>query len=71
MGCHGAVCILMLILLPQEGLPRTRNELHTQVTRHMNLLPILTCKIKARACDWAEEKRWSQKVLGSRREERE
>jgi hypothetical protein len=21
-GCHGAVCILMLILLPQEGLPQ-------------------------------------------------
>ena len=28
----GAVCILKLILLPQEGLPRISRESHTQVT---------------------------------------
>ena len=32
MGCPGAVCILMLILLPQEGLAaRKRSESGTQV----------------------------------------
>ena len=29
----------------------------------MNLLPILTCKIKARAGDWAVEGKVEQKVL--------
>ena len=51
-GCPGAVCILMSILLPQEGLPLKRS--HTQVIS-LNLLPILTGQIKARACDWAVE----------------
>ena len=33
----------------------------------MSLLPILTCKIKGRAGDWAVEGRWSCK-FGKRRE---
>lgn len=41
-GCPGDVCVLMLIPLPQEGLPRGRSESHTQVTSlgpspHFNL----------------------------------
>ena len=45
MGCPGVLCILMLILLPQEGLRGF----------HTNLLPILTGQIKARTCDWEVE----------------
>ena len=39
----------------------------------MNLLPILTCKIKARAGDWAVEGKVELKSLGEKeeREERE
>lgn len=48
MGCPSAVCILMLILLPQEGLPLTH-------VISLNFLPILTGQIKARADDWAVE----------------
>ena len=44
--CPGAVCILMLILLSQEGLPLTRSRSCTQAIP-LNLLPILTGQIKA------------------------
>jgi hypothetical protein len=30
-GCPGAVCILMLIMLPQEGLPQERSKPLTQI----------------------------------------
>ena len=54
MGFPGAVCILMLILLPQEGLPPMRGSSPTQ-TISLKLLPVLTGHIKTRARDWALE----------------
>ena len=30
----------------------------------MKIFPILTCKIKTRAGDWAVEGKWSSKILG-------
>jgi hypothetical protein len=53
-GFPGAVCILMLILLPQEGLPPMRGSSPTQ-TISLKLLPILNGQEKARASDWAGE----------------
>ena len=52
MGCPGAVCILMLILLPQEGLLQMRSRTHTQV---ISQISILTGQIKTQANDWALE----------------
>ena len=37
----------------------------------MNLLPTLTCKIKARASDWAVEGKVELKSLGEKEERRE
>ena len=49
-GCPDAVCILMLILLPQEGLPLTH-------VISLNFLPILTGQIKARPDDWSVKRK--------------
>lgn len=49
-----AVCTLMLILLPQEGLP-WGGVGYILRWCHVNLCPIHTGLIKARACDWAVE----------------
>ena len=65
MGCPGAVCILMLILLPQEGWPMMRSRSHTQVIS-LSLFSILTGQIKARPDDWAVEVKG---VSGGLREE--
>jgi hypothetical protein len=46
----------MLSLFPQEGLPQKRDRSLTQVIS-LNLLPILTGQINARADDWAGEGR--------------
>ena len=54
MGCPGAVCILMLILLPQEGLLQMRSRTYTQVIS-LNLISILIGQIKTQANDWALE----------------
>ena len=56
MGHPGAVCILMLTLLPhpQEGLPQEGVD-HMLRRFLVSLLPILTGRTKARACDWAVE----------------
>ena len=54
MGCPGAVCILMLILLPQEGLLQMRSRTHTQVIS-LSLIFILTGQIKTQANDRALE----------------
>jgi hypothetical protein len=52
-GCPDAVWILILILLPQGGLPPQRavDHIYTQV----NLFLILTGQIKARTYDWTVE----------------
>ena len=54
MGCPGAVCILMLILLPQEGLLQMRSRTHSQVIS-LSLIFILTGQIKTQANDRALE----------------
>lgn len=53
--CPGAVYILMLILLPKEGLPVRRGRSWTQV---ISCEPSLhsNWSIRARACDWAVER---------------
>ena len=65
MGCPGAVCILMLILLPQEGLLQMRSRTHTQV---ISQISILTGQIKTQANDWALEVKGG---TGGLREEKE
>ena len=55
-GCPGAVFILKLILLPQEGLPRWGVD-HGLRWFHGNLVLILTGQIKSRACDCAVEEK--------------
>ena len=55
MGCLDSVCILVLILLPQEILPFDK-QLITYSGDVMRIIcPFLTGQIKARACDWAVE----------------
>ena len=63
MGCPGAVCILMLILLPQEGLLPMRSGSHTQVTS-LSLLPILIGQMMSRADDWPVEGKGGAGGLG-------
>jgi hypothetical protein len=53
-GCPDAVCILMLILLPQEELPSSEQSIVYQYS-HVNIFPILTGQMKAGVCDWAVE----------------
>jgi hypothetical protein len=53
-GCPGAICNLILILLPQEGLPQGGIGSCTQVIS-CETSPILTGEIMARACGWAME----------------
>jgi hypothetical protein len=55
----------MLIPFSCEGL-QTRNETALRWFP-INLLPMLICKIKARADDWAEKGRWSWKLRERRR----
>ena len=56
MGCHDAVCILILILIPQEGLPPMSSLSCTQVIS-CEPSPHFNWSIKARACDWAVEEK--------------
>jgi len=64
----------MLILLPQEGQPPhpLRSRSHTQVIS-LNLFPILTSHIKARADDWTVEGKGGTEgqIEGKEREETE
>ena len=53
-GCPGAVCILMLILLPQEGLPLMRGPLQARVILWEPSPHFLTGKIKAKAVSFRE-----------------
>ena len=64
-GCPGILCILMLILLLQEGLPQGGED-NILMWFHENLLHSLTGQIKA--CDWAVEGKGGQEV-SERREE--
>ena len=70
-GCPHAVCILMLILLPQKGAAphpqRPGVDLSTQVIS-LKILPILTCQIKARTAGWTVE---GKGVMGGLKEEEE
>lgn len=69
---------LMLFVLDAKyaspkGLLWTGVNHHAFRGLHQNFLPTLTCKIKARACDWSgegkvEPKSWEE---GKRREEEE
>jgi hypothetical protein len=61
MSCPG-VCILMLILLPQEGLPLMRGPLQARVIL-WEPSPHFNWSIKARACDWAVEEKGGTGVL--------
>lgn len=54
MGCPDAVCILMLILLPHEGLLLMSSPLCTRVIS-CDPSACFNCSIEARACDWAVE----------------
>lgn len=70
-GCPGPVCILVSILLPREGLPLMRSRSHTQVIS-LNLLPILTGRMKAGADQWLDNGRerwdWRSQRQGGERE---
>lgn len=68
-GCPGTVCTLISILLPREGLPLMRSRSHTQVIS-LNLHPILTGRIKARANRWLDNG-WEKWDWRSQRRERE
>ena len=52
MDCPGAVCILMLILLPQKGLTKSKVDLVLRQL-HVKVPPNLTSQIQAKSCNWA------------------
>lgn len=69
-GCPGAVCIFILILLPQQGLLLRRSRSRTLVISR-KLLSILTGQIKTRADGWGLEGKSSLWRSWKEREKRE